>query len=204
MENPSVYIADRSYGKWDSADPDFDENALSLKAKSGIEEKLHFSMKCTNIGMGADLPTFFLDIFQNNKEILALLVLFFSGQKIKQNFEAWISIFNTIYKRCSGLLVYFNREAALIFGLAKLQSKYRQEFSTLKLIRYLALDVRQLDMGADDFQTLIGQNKYSNISTLQQIDESISYTCHLFEVEIDGQLYVFAVYKDRFFLAPRV
>ena len=124
--------------------PDSNYDAPNKKSdfsKKNLEKKFGQSLSETNIGSGADWPAFVLAL-DENKEVLTIIGLFFLGEKIEKNFDAWVSIGKRITNLAKSGYFWFNRTSAFLYGLSKVYEKITDDVRSIKLIKYQWYDSR--------------------------------------------------------------
>jgi hypothetical protein len=183
-----IYIPDGSYDN-QNYQKGLSELEASLKFKKELESRLQLSVRDADIGSGASFPSFLIEL-QEHSIILSGIGLFFLGEKINNNIEAWLSIGRKIaifVKETGG---YFNRSAAFLFGLVEMRKNIASEMEYIKLIGYKAVDGRFIiDLKNLEFSS-------DGVIDKDVSEQKIGGSVHCFKLEIDSQLYEMFVNKS--------
>lgn len=176
MKEPiKVYFYDTTY------EGGTDEESVAYKRSLEIE--LGKTLEVTNIGAGADVPAFVLDLLDRYEEIALVLYLFFKGEAIRVNLDEWA----TLAKRLRGLKKYahvLGRGAAIVRAVEKYCSTSGQALGHIRLLAYEAFDRR---MGRPP-----AGYRPSHIDP-PVAEERISDTIHIFLIEGDDSSVVFTI-----------
>ncbi len=128
-----IYIPDVSYGKYET-EAEWEWHSSELKRE--LEREYGLPFEPTSIGHGAASPAYVATLaFDASPHRKPPMALFFKGEHIKENLEAWLDIGNK-------LAVFFprkptlNRSGAAILAVDKIASAIGRVPATIKLIGY--------------------------------------------------------------------
>lgn len=180
-ERPLIYIPDATYDNSDYY-PGLSERESSIRFLAETQEHFKLTASRANIGAGADWPAFALEALeyiQDREVVIASLAVFFSGKKINENLDAWLSIGRKLSSSIQNTTSLLNRSASALVGIFKMSENYETNIEELQLYQYLPID----EFDADKVTHLrpVRDNQIrSEIS-----EEYLGGTTHYFRIRIN-------------------
>mgnify|MGYP003644463909 CR=1 FL=1 len=180
-ERPLIYIPDASYDNPDYYDG-LDEIQASKMFLNETSKRFELPAREANIGAGADWPAVALEAIEYIKErdaVLLGIALFFSGKKINDNLDAWLSIGQKLKNSLAGCRSVLNRSASILLALRKHKENSGSPLKNIELHQYEALDGR----GVESLASVHARNGCT-ISE-EADDERLGGIIHYFRIEIN-------------------
>jgi hypothetical protein len=174
-----IFILDESYDngasyvrpseREDKVDLEYEASRIylrSIKAEFGVE------FEEVNIAPNADLPAF-VTALSNHIVPLSLLAVFFSGEKIVKNIDAWLDMFRRL-KQYFSRPILLNRNGAAVIAIKAVFDHMDQQVTTLRLVSYKI--------------TYIGEEPTDGAEKVEEAPPTIElFTVkHIFKIEADG------------------
>ena len=138
-----------------------------------------------NIGAGADWPAVALEALEYIREkeiLLAGLALFFSGKKINENLDAWLSIGQKLVGVTKGCHCVLNRSASILLALFRHGEASKHPLQNMELQQYSTLDRR---FSVDDLGDLKPVRDSRILDECRE--EYLGYAIHHFRVRINEE-----------------
>lgn len=179
-----VLVVDAPYYSFDEDSYPRESEAFRLM----LEAEFGLPASEANIGPGADVPAFLIDIVNGSVPgWLLLLNVFFAGEPIKKNLAVWLEAARQLRKFLSrpGAL---GRHGASILALEAVFQEMGGIPKTVKLLSYRSEHDDRVDLADFSRSSEIGPNP----PTL-----TLSRVKHLFEIEADGVLFRVSVEGTR-------
>jgi hypothetical protein len=143
-ERPLIFIPDATYDHPDYY-PGLEEADASEKFRKETKDKFQISSREANIGAGADWPAVALEAIEFIKDreaVLAGIALFFSGKKINENLDAWLSIGKKLSSSLKGFHFVLNRSASVFLAIFRNSEASGGHLQSIELKEYKPLDGR--------------------------------------------------------------
>ena len=165
----TIYFVDTTYGK------DSDQwEAESAALKTELEAEYGLPLQYDDIGPGWSFPTFAVIISEYWPA--GLIALFFAGEKIEKNLEAWPRLYNKL-KSYLARPVYLDRLGASVLAADAVIAKCQP--ISLKLTGYFAWPVLEGEP-PQDASTIVG------IADAPE-RKFLSTTVHVFQITADDK-----------------
>jgi hypothetical protein len=168
-----IFVLDETY------DTDDEESypQRSEAFRAALEAEFGLPTLEANIGPGADVPAFIVDLLNGTSpNWLLLLGLFFAGKPIKENVSAWIDGVKAI-RSFFGRRVVLGRHGASVLAIEAVFNEVGGIPKTVRMLSYRTWH--------DPDPT-----KYNLSNTIEKNAPilNMSQVVHVFEIEADGQL----------------